>query len=99
MAADALVLKVREVGRVVGVHALLATVVNADGHREILGLEVTPVWDGASWLGCFRGLTARGLTGVALVTCAAHAGLVAAMGATLPGATWQRCRRPTTRPT
>ena len=35
---------------------------------------------------------ARGLTGVALVTCDAHAGLVAAIGATLPGASWQRCR-------
>lgn len=35
VAADALVLKVREGGRVVNVHALLATGVNADGHREI----------------------------------------------------------------
>ena len=41
LAADALVLKVREGGRVVGVHALVATGVNADGHREILGLQVT----------------------------------------------------------
>ena len=41
VAADALVLKVREGGRVVPVHALLATGVNADGHREILGLDVT----------------------------------------------------------
>ena len=38
VAADALVLKVREGGRVVNVHALVATGVNADGHREILGL-------------------------------------------------------------
>jgi transposase-like protein len=37
VAADALVLKVREGGRVVNVHALLATGVNGDGHREILG--------------------------------------------------------------
>ena len=41
VAADALVLKVREGGRVVNVHALLAAGVNADGHREILGLQVT----------------------------------------------------------
>jgi putative transposase len=68
VAADALVLKVREGGRVVGVHALLATGVNADGHREILGLDVTSAEDGAGWLAFFRGLTARGLTGVALVT-------------------------------
>src|SRR5215211_1927495 len=92
LAADALVLKVREGGRVVNVHALLATGVNADGHREILGLQVTSAEDGAGWLAFFRDLTARGLTGVALVTSDAHAGLVAAIGATLPGAAWQRCR-------
>ena len=92
VAADALVLKVREGGRVANVHALLATGVNKDGHREILGLQVTSAEDGAGWLGFFRDLTARGLTGVKLVTSDAHAGLVAAIGATLPGATWQRCR-------
>jgi len=92
VAADALVMKVREGGRVVNVHALLATAVNADGHREILGLQVTSAEDGAGWLGFFRDLIARGLTGVQLVTSDAHAGLVAAVGATLPGATWQRCR-------
>jgi putative transposase len=41
VAADALVLKVREGGRVVPVHPLVATGVNADGHREILGLQVS----------------------------------------------------------
>jgi len=92
VAADALTLKVREGGRVVAVHALLATGVNADGHREILGLDVTSGEDGAGWLAFFRGLVARGLSGVALVTSDAHAGLVAAIGATVPGASWQRCR-------
>ncbi|CAB4769434.1 unannotated protein [freshwater metagenome] len=92
VAADALVLKVREGGRVVPVHVLVATGVNADGHREILGVQVTTSEDGAGWLGFFRDLTARGLTGVKLVTSDAHAGLVAAIGATIPGAAWQRCR-------
>jgi putative transposase len=92
LAADALVLKVREDGRVVGVHALLATGVNADGHREILGLHVTTAEDGAGWLDFFRDLVARGLTGVKLVTSDAHAGLVTAIGAILGGAAWQRCR-------
>ena len=31
--------KVREGGRVVNTHVLVATGVNADGHREILGLD------------------------------------------------------------
>ena len=92
VAADALVLKVREGGRVVNVHALLATGVNAGGHREILGLQVTSAEAGAGWLAFFRDLTARGLAGVALVTSDAHRGLTEAIGATLPGAAWQRCR-------
>ena len=66
VAADALVLKVREGGRTVNVHALLATGVNADGYREILGLQVTSAEDGAGWLAFFRDLVARGLSGVAL---------------------------------
>ena len=53
VAADALVLKVREGGRVVNVHALVATGVNGDGHREILGLQVTSAADGAGWLAGF----------------------------------------------
>lgn len=92
VAADALVLKVREAGRVVGVHTLIATGVNAEGYREILGVQVTSAEDGAGWLAFFRDLVARGLSGVALVTSDAHSGLVAAIGATVPGAAWQRCR-------
>jgi len=92
VAADALVLKVRENGRIANVHALLATGVNAEGYREILGLHVTSAEDGAGWLGFFRDLAARGLSGVALVTSDAHRGLTEAIGATLPGASWQRCR-------
>ena len=79
----------------VGVHALIATGVNADGHREILGLHLTSAEDGAGWLAFFRDLTARGLTGVRLVTFDAHAGLTAAIGATLPAAGCRRSSAPT----
>ena len=92
LAADALTMKVREGGRVVPVHAYLATGVNNDGHREILGLQTGSSESGAGWLTFFRDLVARGLTGVKLVTSDAHAGLVEAIAATLPGAAWQRCR-------
>lgn len=37
------------------------------------------------WLAFFRDMTAGGLTGVQLVTSDAHAGLVAAIGETIPG--------------
>jgi putative transposase len=89
---DALTVKVREDGRVVNVHALIATGVNRDGHREILGLDVASAEDGAGWLAFLRGLVARGLSGVQLVISDAHPGLVAAIGSALPGASWQRCR-------
>ena len=92
VAADALTMKVREAGRVVNAAVLVATGVNADGHREILGVQVTTSETGPAWLTFFQDLLARGLSGVKLVTSDAHAGLVAAVGATLPGATWQRCR-------
>ncbi len=91
VAADALTMRVREGGRVVKVAVLVATGVNADGYREILGLQVTSTEDGAGWLSFFRDLVARGLNGVKLVISDAHAGLVAAAGATL-GGSWQRCR-------
>jgi len=89
---DALVIKVREHGRTVNVHALIAVGVNADGGREVLGLDVCSDEDGAGWLAFLRSLTARGLSGVKLVISDAHRGLVGAVGAALPGASWQWCR-------
>ena len=71
---DALTQKVREGGRTVNVHCLIATGVNAEGYREILGIDVTSSEDGAGWLAFLRGLAARGLSGVQLVTSDDHAG-------------------------
>ena len=92
VAADALTMKVREAGRVVKVAVMVATGVNADGFREVLGIQTATTESGAGWLGFFRDMVARGLSGVALVTSDAHTGLVEAIGATLPTASWQRCR-------
>ena len=89
---DALTQKVREGGRTVNVHALIATGVNAGGRREILGIDVASSEDGAGWLAFLRGLVARGLSGVALVTSDCHQGLRDAIASVLPGAAWQRCR-------
>jgi hypothetical protein len=50
IAADALTMKVREGGRVAKVACLVATGVNADGHREILGLDVSSTESAAGWL-------------------------------------------------
>ncbi len=90
--ADALTMKVREGGRIVNIACLLATGVNADGNRDILGVDLATAEDGAGWLAFFRSLVARGLSGVQLVISDDHTGLVDAVAATLPGASWQRCR-------
>jgi transposase-like protein len=61
VAADALTMKVREQGRVVNAVVLVATGVNGDGHREVLGVKVatarprkrgtcsSPTWSPAGW--------------------------------------------------
>ena len=92
LSLDALHVKVREGGRIRGVAAVHAVGVSADGRRESLGLDLVTTEDGAGWTAFLRGLVARGLSGVVLVTSDAHQGLVDAVASTLPGASWQRCR-------
>ena len=92
VACDALTMKVREGGRVVNTVVLVATGVNHDGHREVLGVQVSTSETAMAWNMFFADLVARGLTGVKLITSDAHAGLVEAMRANFPGTSWQRCR-------
>ncbi len=89
---DALTQRVREGGRVVNVAVVVATAVNAQGKREILGLDTGASEDGAFWLSFLRSLSARGLGGVQLVVSDAHQGLKDAIAAVFTGAVWQRCR-------
>jgi len=89
---DALTQRVREGGRVVNIAVVVATAVNAQGKREILGLDTGASEDGAFWLSFLRSLAARGLSGVQLVVSDAHAGLKDAIAAVFSGASWQRCR-------
>ena len=81
---DALTVKVREDGRVVNVHALIATGVNADGHREILGLDVASGEDGAGWLAFLMRSGRPRPVRVQLVISDAHPELVAAIGTAPP---------------
>jgi putative transposase len=69
---DALAVKCREAGRIVNVAGVVATGVNADGHREILGIDVLTSEDGAGWTAFLRDLVARDLSGVELVISDAH---------------------------
>jgi len=94
---DALTQKVREGGRVVNVAVVVATAVNAQGKREVLGFACGSSEDGAFWLSFLRSLKARGLAGVQLVISDAHQGLRDAIAAVFAGASWQRCRTHFTR--
>jgi putative transposase len=89
---DATFVKVRYEHRVVSMAVVIAIGVNADGQREVLGMDVGPSEDGAFWHAFLRGLVSRGLSGVKLVTSDAHEGLKGAIAAVLQGASWQRCR-------
>ncbi len=89
---DAISQRCREGGRVVNVATVIATAVNAQGKREVLGLDVVTNEDGAGWKAFLRGLVARGLSGVKLAISDDHQGLNSALASELPGAAWQRCR-------
>ena len=60
---DGLTQKVREGGRIVNVCVVVATGVNAEGQREILGMDVGASEDGAFWLAFLRSLTAGASAG------------------------------------
>lgn len=79
------------VGRIVSVAVIIAVGVNADGRREVLGIEVGTSEAEPIWTEFLRKLTRRGLRGVKLVISDAHEGLKAAVTKVL-SATWQRCR-------
>lgn len=71
--------------------AMIATGVNTDGRREILGLGLGASEFAVFWLDFLRSLQKRGLKGVKLVISDAHEGLKAAIAQVFK-ATWQRCR-------
>lgn len=89
---DAITQRCREGGRVVNVATVIATAVNGQGKREILGFDVITNEDKAGWTNFLRGLVERGLSGVLLAISDDHKGLRQALAAELPGSSWQRCR-------
>ncbi|MBM3642247.1 MAG: IS256 family transposase [Alphaproteobacteria bacterium] len=88
---DATYVKVRQNGRIVSVAVIIATGVNADGRREVLGMDTGSSEAEAFWTDFLRELRRRGLRGVKLVISDAHEGLKTAV-AKIMHASWQRCR-------
>ncbi|MFT3851191.1 MAG: IS256 family transposase [Ilumatobacteraceae bacterium] len=89
---DATYVHVREHRHVVSKAVVIATGLHADGHREVLGVDVGDSENETFWREFLTSLTDRGLGGVRLVVSDAHAGLVKAIRRSLQGAAWQRCR-------
>ncbi len=88
---DATYVKTRQNGRVVSVAVIVAMGVNADGRREILGMDIGPSEAEPFWTAFLRKLARRGLRGVRLVISDAHEGIKAAVSKVL-SSSWQRCR-------
>jgi putative transposase len=88
---DATYVKVRKNGRILSVAVIIATGVNADGRREVLGMDTGSSEAETFWVDFLRKLRRRGLRGVKLVISDAHEGLKAAVAKTMH-ASWQRCR-------
>lgn len=89
---DAIVLKVREDGRVRARSVMIATGVNEEGYREILGMMIGDSESTASWSEFFTWLKSRDLRGVDIVVSDSHSGLVKALQSQFQGSTWQRCQ-------
>lgn len=89
---DATYIKARHNHRIVSRAVVVATAVTADGNREVLGVDVGDSENEVFWTAFLRGLKDRGLGGVRLVICDAHAGLKASIARVFNGASWQRCK-------
>ena len=88
---DATYVKVRDNGRIVSVAVIIAVGANADGRREVLGMDIGPSEAETFWTDFLRKLRRRGLRGVKLVISDAHEGIKAAVSKVLTSS-WQRCR-------
>jgi putative transposase len=88
---DATYVKVRDNGRIVSAAVIIAVGANADGRREVLGMDIGPSEAETFWTDFLRKLRRRGLRGVKLVISDAHEGIKAAVSKVLTSG-WQRCR-------
>jgi len=89
---DALFIKSRHGDRVVKRAALIASGISADGHREILGVQIGDSENYSTWEDMFKWLKGRGLSGVYFVISDDHCGITKAVDKHFQGATWQRCQ-------
>jgi putative transposase len=89
---DALYEKVRLDGQIRDAAVLIASGVNLEGKRLILGVSVSLSEQELHWRDFLQSLVDRGLNGVELIISDAHVGLQAARKAIFSGVPWQRCQ-------
>ena len=78
-------------GEVRNVSLLVASAVNSEGFREILGICEGAKEDKSGWSAFLRHLVERGLKGVQLIISDACRGLTESAAEYLPETRWQRC--------
>jgi putative transposase len=88
---DGIVMKRTWAGELRNVSLLVASAVNAEGFREILGICEGAKEDKSGWSAFLRHLADRGLKGVRLIISDACRGLLESVAEYLPEARWQRC--------
>lgn len=89
---DATYFKVRENSRVISKALMIAYATNSEGHREIIGFGAYRNESKETWNAFLKGLKARGLTGVKMITSDAHEGIIDAITKQFPDVPWQRCQ-------
>jgi len=89
---DARYEKVRRDGAVRSCALLIATGVDTEGKRSILGVSVSLSEAEIHWRDFLRSLKKRGLTGVEMITSDDHEGLKSALKTCFTGVPWQRCQ-------
>lgn len=92
MTIDATYFKVRENSRVISRAFMIAYAVNSEGHREIIGFDIYRNESKETWNAFLKGLKARGLTGVRMITSDAYEGIIDAISRQFPDVPWQRCQ-------
>ena len=88
---DGIVMKRTWAGEVRNVSLLVASAVNAEGYRDILGICEGAKEDKSGWSGFLKHLKERGLKGVQLIISDACMGLYESAAEFYPDARWQRC--------
>ena len=89
---DALYEKVRVDGVVQSTAVMVVCGINAEGKREVVGIELMAEESKDAYLSLFNSLKVRGLDKTALIISDAHKGLVSATAEGFPGTLWQRCK-------